>query len=217
MPGYEYKVVPAPTRGEKAKGVKGNEARFALAVERLMNDMAETGWDYQRAETLPSEERSGLTASVTVWRTMLVFRRARAGETEALQPRLLEAPGTQEPAPLRPAAGPAAPGPTRGAPKVGAAAPAVAAPMVPQASGDSEPATAMTQAEGDSAAEPETAPEPPEAEGEAGRVEEIPTLRPGPAPDKPAAEASGDNGEPTEDADDLSAVQRARAGGSDDT
>lgn len=75
---YEYKVVPAPTRGEKAKGVKAPEGRFALALEHVLNDMGAEGWEFQRAETLPSEERAGLTSSVTVWRNVLVFRRALA-------------------------------------------------------------------------------------------------------------------------------------------
>ncbi|SLN47116.1 hypothetical protein ROJ8625_02285 [Roseivivax jejudonensis] len=78
MATWEYKVVPAPVKGRKARGVKGAEARFALAVETLMNEMAAEGWEFRRAETLPSEERHGLTASVTVWRTMLVFRREAA-------------------------------------------------------------------------------------------------------------------------------------------
>ena len=76
---YEYKVVPAPAKGIKAKGVKGAEARFAQAMEQLMNDMAADGWDFQRSETLPSEERSGLTSSQTVWRNLLVFRRPATG------------------------------------------------------------------------------------------------------------------------------------------
>ncbi|SDE17736.1 DUF4177 domain-containing protein [Ruegeria marina] len=75
---YEYKVVPAPARGTKAKGVKTPEGRFALSVESLLNEMGAEGWEYQRAELLPSEERTGLTGSVTNWRNVLVFRRARA-------------------------------------------------------------------------------------------------------------------------------------------
>lgn len=78
MANYEYKVVPAPARGEKTRGIKGAEGRFAFAIERLMNEMAAEGWEYQRAETLPSEERHGLTSSQTVWRNLLVFRRPRA-------------------------------------------------------------------------------------------------------------------------------------------
>lgn len=75
---YEYKVVPAPARGTKAKGVKTPEGRFALSVESLLNQMGTEGWEYQRAELLPSEERTGLTGSVTKWRNVLVFRRALA-------------------------------------------------------------------------------------------------------------------------------------------
>lgn len=73
---YEYKVVPAPTKGSKAKGVKTPEGRFALTVEQLLNDMGAQGWEFQRAELLPSDERSGLTGSVQNWRNVLVFRRA---------------------------------------------------------------------------------------------------------------------------------------------
>ncbi len=75
MKSHEYKVIPAPTKGEKAKAAKGPEGRFAVSMSRLLNEMAEQGWEYIRADTLPSEERSGLTSSTTVWRTLLVFRR----------------------------------------------------------------------------------------------------------------------------------------------
>lgn len=77
MTSYEYKVVPAPQKGEKTRGIKTPEGRFASAIERAMNEMAADGWEYLRAETLPSEERSGLTSSTNVWRNLLVFRRAR--------------------------------------------------------------------------------------------------------------------------------------------
>ncbi len=75
---YEYKVVPAPTRGRKAVGVKTPEARFALGFEEVLNEMGRVGWDYLRADILPSEERQGLTSSHTVYRSVLVFRRAGA-------------------------------------------------------------------------------------------------------------------------------------------
>jgi hypothetical protein len=78
---YEYKVVPAPVKGIKAKGVKTPEARFALGVEQAINDLAAEGWEYQRSDILPSQERVGLTGSETHWRTLLVFRRAVADET----------------------------------------------------------------------------------------------------------------------------------------
>lgn len=78
MQHYEYKVVPAPTKGIKAKGVKSAEARFALAIEALMNELAAEGWEYLRADVLPSVERAGLTGSSTEWRNLLVFRRSPA-------------------------------------------------------------------------------------------------------------------------------------------
>ncbi|WP_289080503.1 hypothetical protein [uncultured Sulfitobacter sp.] len=82
MPRYEYKVVPAPTKGLKAKNVKGAEARFSHALQELMNGLSGYGWEYQRAETLPSIERAGLTGSTTEWRNVLVFRRLREAEPE---------------------------------------------------------------------------------------------------------------------------------------
>ncbi|KAA2316217.1 DUF4177 domain-containing protein [Pseudooceanicola sediminis] len=79
MTQYEYKVVPAPTRGIKARGIKTPEGRFANALEEVLNDMAGRGWEYVRAETLPQEERQGLTGSSSSFRNLLVFRREGAG------------------------------------------------------------------------------------------------------------------------------------------
>ena len=81
---YAYKVVPAPEKGIKAKGVKTAPARFALSVEQALNQLAAEGWEYQRAELLPSEERSGLTGSTTNWRNLLVFRRPLPAGPEVL-------------------------------------------------------------------------------------------------------------------------------------
>ena len=75
MQTYQYKVVPAPKAGLKAKGVRSNEDRFALALETLMNELGAQGWDYVRTDTLPAEERQGLTGRTTVYQNMLVFRR----------------------------------------------------------------------------------------------------------------------------------------------
>ena len=73
MARYEYQVVPAPSKGTKAKGVKAPEARFSLTLQDLMNEKGAEGWEYQRAETLPSEERKGLTGSATNWRHVLIL------------------------------------------------------------------------------------------------------------------------------------------------
>lgn len=80
---YEYKVVPAPTKGKKAKGLKTPAERFAGALGEVMNDLAAEGWEYQRTDTLPAEERSGLTGKTTVFQNMLVFRRTRDAEAPA--------------------------------------------------------------------------------------------------------------------------------------
>lgn len=72
---YEYKVVPAPVRGDKVKGLKSTADKFAHALTALMNELGAAGWDYVRADTLPCEERSGLTGKVTTYQNMLVFRR----------------------------------------------------------------------------------------------------------------------------------------------
>ncbi len=109
MPRYEYKVIPAPQKGAKAKGVKTPEGRFATSVEQVLNEMGQQGWEYQRAELLPSEERSGLTGSTTNWRNVLVFRRVIEAEaTEAVAPAATPSPTeTPEGVPLaQPVPGP---------------------------------------------------------------------------------------------------------------
>ncbi len=75
MARYEYKVVPAPTKGVKAPGIKGSDARVAHALEQVMNQYGADGWEYIRADTLPFEERSRLTRVETKYKNLLVFRR----------------------------------------------------------------------------------------------------------------------------------------------
>lgn len=83
---YEYKVVPAPTKGKKERGVKTPEDRFSNSVQSLMNEMALDGWEFQRSEALPHEHRAGLTGRTTTMRHILVFRRpANLVEAEAAE------------------------------------------------------------------------------------------------------------------------------------
>ena len=89
MTRYEYKVVPAPTKGTKAKGIKTPQGRFARSVEAVLNQMGADGWEYLRAELLPSDERAGLTGTTTNWRNVLVFRRALTEDTGNAEPRLV--------------------------------------------------------------------------------------------------------------------------------
>ncbi|WP_371169654.1 DUF4177 domain-containing protein [Aliiroseovarius sp. 2305UL8-7] len=107
---FEYEVIPAPRKGKKARGVKTSEARFAHVMAEILNEMAAEGWEYQRTDTLPSEERSGLTGRTTVYHNMLVFRRALDVEVEAdevAEAPLVEAPVApveENPAPALPSA-----------------------------------------------------------------------------------------------------------------
>jgi hypothetical protein len=91
MQRFEYKVIPAPRRGEKARGVKTTEDRFAYALTQLMNQLGAEGWDYVRADALPCEERAGLTGTKTTFQNVLVFRRAigMAAEDDRPATRLL--------------------------------------------------------------------------------------------------------------------------------
>lgn len=69
------------------RGVKATEDRFALALTNLMNALGAEGWEYQRADTLPCEERHGLAGRTTVTtQNMLVFRRAVEVQTSAAPP-----------------------------------------------------------------------------------------------------------------------------------
>lgn len=75
MQRYEYKVMPAPKRGEKTRSAKTTEDRFAYALTQVMNTLGAEGWEYLRADTLPCDERAGLTGTRTTYQNMLVFRR----------------------------------------------------------------------------------------------------------------------------------------------
>lgn len=114
MQTYEYKVIPAPNRGEKAPGVKTAPDRFAHALASAMNDLARHGWEYLRADTLPSEERSGLTRRTTVYHTVLVFRRPVAARPEEAPRKLLLTSAPQGRAPALSIDPPADPGRTTG-------------------------------------------------------------------------------------------------------
>lgn len=122
---FEYKVIPAPKRGEKARGVKTTEERFALALTLLMNELGADGWEYVRADALPCEERVGLTGTKTSYQNMLVFRRtiASAAATPPGARLMLQEPQ----AGTTPRLGPAEVPVPASAPSVGPAKPELAA------------------------------------------------------------------------------------------
>lgn len=117
MQRYEYKVIPAPRRGTKSREAKTTEDRFALTLSTLMNELGRDGWEYQRAETLPCEERAGFTKTRTVDQIVLVFRRAlsaNASPAATLAATLVDTPPT-------PRLGPAVEPPPGPAPAIGRA------------------------------------------------------------------------------------------------
>ena len=85
MPVFEYRVVPAPRVPTKEKGAKTTDARFAVTLTRLMNELGAEGWEYQRAESLPCDERRGLTGRVETTQHVLVFRREREAAAPGLR------------------------------------------------------------------------------------------------------------------------------------
>lgn len=92
MTRYEYKVMAAPARAPKVRGADTVEARFAVTLAGVLNGAGAEGWEYLRAETLPVEERAGLTGTRTSFRTVLIFRRPvePPARDSAPEPRLIE-------------------------------------------------------------------------------------------------------------------------------
>lgn len=113
MQRYEYRVVPAPLRAERVKGLRTTAERFAHALAALMNSLGREGWEYVRADALPCEERTGLVSRATSTQHVLVFRRplpeaaAAAAPAPAAAPAALRAGGETAPLPPLPPAEPA--------------------------------------------------------------------------------------------------------------
>lgn len=82
---YDYKVVSAPQRSKKAKGISNPADLFALTLTDAINEHARQGWEYLRAESLPTQTPRGLLKRPTEDSvSVLVFRRERA----AMEPQL---------------------------------------------------------------------------------------------------------------------------------
>ena len=100
MPGTEYKVLPAPNKGRRGHGIKGSDARFAHALEILMNEMAAEGWQYLRSDMLPHEERQGIRSTQTTYRSVLVFCRDVAADDRPDSAQADKAPSVLPPEPV---------------------------------------------------------------------------------------------------------------------
>ena len=96
---YDYKIVPAPKRAKKVKGVSGAADLFALTLNDAVNDLARQGWEYYCSEQLSIQTPGGwLSRSRTEEHTVLVFRKPR----EHLSPRIAAETGQEAPIPVAP-------------------------------------------------------------------------------------------------------------------
>lgn len=81
MDKFEYKAVPAPQYGKRTKGARSHEARYAQSLGDVLNEMSREGWEYLRADQLPSTDRKGLfRRKVENTHSMLIFRRPASKE-----------------------------------------------------------------------------------------------------------------------------------------
>ena len=103
MTSYDYKVVPAPRRARKIKGVRGADELFATTLAEAINEVARQGWEYIRTETLVAEGPGGwFRRGSASDHPVMIFRRAR----ESAGPRLAAVGPVQE-APRGPELAPA--------------------------------------------------------------------------------------------------------------
>ncbi len=76
MSKFEYKVIPTPRRPKRAKGVKGEPARFANVLTDAINEIAVDGWEFYKTETLPMDAKQGLFSKRTeTFQSVMVFRK----------------------------------------------------------------------------------------------------------------------------------------------
>lgn len=102
MSNYEFKVIPAPRKAEKIKGVRNGDDRFAHTITNTINTLAEDGWEYLRAESLPVDEKASMIGkSVEKYLSLLVFRREMFVEPEEIQEIKVEAPKVADPSMLQ--------------------------------------------------------------------------------------------------------------------
>jgi len=107
---FDYKVIPAPRRMKKTRGVSSHEELFAITLTDAINEHARHGWEYVRAETLSAESPRGwLRRGAVEEQAVLVFRRER----ENLDPRIARASASTAPVSHDPAPAAARAQPTR--------------------------------------------------------------------------------------------------------
>ena len=120
MPRYEYLTIPAPRKGEKAKGIKTSEGRIAQAMQSMLKAKVAEGWEYLRADLLPMEERAGITSKTVNYHTVLVFRREMDEARASMRTEETTAPARKSLAADRDTPPPSVPFPAKAAKGAGA-------------------------------------------------------------------------------------------------
>ena len=96
---YEYKCVAAPEKAKRRRGAKTRTDRVAGAMEDILKAEAVGGWEYQRTDLIPVEEKSGLfSRAQEVHRAVMVFRRAL--RSSAQEPAYSPVASEPQPAPV---------------------------------------------------------------------------------------------------------------------
>lgn len=92
MSKYEYRVIAAPRKAARAKGARTPQDKFARTLTDVINGEANLGWEFQRAESLPVDEKKGmLSAATESYHSVLVFRREIKSAITKATPRRREA------------------------------------------------------------------------------------------------------------------------------
>jgi hypothetical protein len=77
---YEYRVIPAPKRLRRIKGVSATADLVAATLTDCINAEARQGWEYVRTEQVAAEEPAGwFRRARQVEETVMIFRRPRRG------------------------------------------------------------------------------------------------------------------------------------------
>jgi len=100
---YEYKAVGAPEKGKRKRGARSASDRVAAAFEEILAEEAVDGWEYQRTDLLPVNERAGLFSRPhEMHRAVMVFRRPLEEEVALQTEPSVSATPLAAPTPLRP-------------------------------------------------------------------------------------------------------------------
>ncbi len=88
--GYEYDVVPAPTRIDRIPGLKTDGDRIACMIAQTFNAMADEGWEYVRADVIQIDNVTGISGNIPKPHTLLVFRRPLSPQARQPAPLVLQ-------------------------------------------------------------------------------------------------------------------------------